>query len=208
MTKPSELTIDCVIFVLGAPGTGKGTYCTRLAEAFNFCHLSAGDLLREEAKRPDTEYSKLINDCISEGVIVPAYITVNLLLNKIRMWADQYKGFLIDGFPRNKENFDCWYNSDLSNIKHIGCLVFECDTQTIIQRILKRGESSGRIDDNLETLKKRLRCFEYECKSIISHFRSLDTCLTIQTDIDINEHWPVAARMFSEFYHQLINDNV
>lgn len=71
---------DCtVIFVLGGPGAGKGTQCTKLSKEFGFVHLSAGDLLREERQRLNSPYGELINTFIAEGQIVPMEITIALL---------------------------------------------------------------------------------------------------------------------------------
>lgn len=70
-----------IVFVLGAPGAGKGTQCEKIVENFGFTHLSAGDLLREERKREGSEYGALIEDNIKNGRIVPVEITCALLEN-------------------------------------------------------------------------------------------------------------------------------
>lgn len=70
-----------VVFVLGAPGSGKGTQCSKIVDHFGYVHLSAGDLLREERARPDSEFGQLIEDCIKNGKIVPVEITCSLLEN-------------------------------------------------------------------------------------------------------------------------------
>lgn len=70
-----------VVFVLGAPGSGKGTQCSKIVEHYGYVHLSAGDLLREERARPDSEFGTLIEDCIKNGKIVPVEITCSLLEN-------------------------------------------------------------------------------------------------------------------------------
>lgn len=72
-----------VVFVLGAPGAGKGTQCQRIVDAFGYVHLSAGDLLREERQRPGSEFGELIEDCIRNGKIVPVEVTCSLLENAI-----------------------------------------------------------------------------------------------------------------------------
>jgi UMP-CMP kinase len=90
-------------FVLGGPGSGKGTLSANLVEKHGFVHLSAGDLLRAERDSGSAD-AELINNIIKEGKIVPVDITVNLIktaMNKAG-WAE--KRFLIDGFPRNEEN--------------------------------------------------------------------------------------------------------
>lgn len=72
-----------IVFVLGAPGAGKGTQCEKIVEHFGFTHLSAGDLLREERKREGSEFGALIEDNIKNGRIVPVEITCSLLENAI-----------------------------------------------------------------------------------------------------------------------------
>lgn len=74
-TKPN------VVFVLGAPGSGKGTACARIVETFGYVHLSAGDLLREERNRKGSEFGELIENYIRNGQIVPVEITCSLLEN-------------------------------------------------------------------------------------------------------------------------------
>ncbi len=73
-----------VIFVLGGPGSGKGTQCQYLVEHYGFVHLSAGDLLRAEQDRPGSEFGELIKRCIKEGNIVPMEVTIVLLENAMR----------------------------------------------------------------------------------------------------------------------------
>jgi len=128
-----------VIFVLGGPGAGvcsflfrlplfffslsvmlnfcashagKGTQCSLLVEKYNFSHLSAGDLLRAEQDRPDSQYGDLIRTCIREGTIVPMEVTIKLVENAMRAALESKSGsgweagkgrFLIDGFPRKMD---------------------------------------------------------------------------------------------------------
>lgn len=94
--------------MLGGPGSGKGTNCTRIVKDYLYVHLSAGDLLRAERKS-GTELGSLIESLISQGKIVPSSITVRLLKEAIeKELAKGRRKFLIDGFPRNQENLDVW----------------------------------------------------------------------------------------------------
>lgn len=87
------------MYVLGGPGAGKGTQCANLVRDYGFTHLSAGDLLRAEQDRPDSEFGSMIKETIRDGEIVPMEVTVQLLENAITAKLDQDgKGrFLIDG---------------------------------------------------------------------------------------------------------------
>lgn len=94
-----------VIFVLGGPGSGKGTQCARLVEQWGFVHLSAGDLLRAEQQREGSQYGELIASYIREGQIVPQEVTIALLQNAIQERLDSSGGarVLVDGFPRKMD---------------------------------------------------------------------------------------------------------
>jgi hypothetical protein len=96
LLSPSEAAI---IFVLGGPGSGKGTQCAKLVKDFGFKHLSAGDLLREEQDRPGSEFGDLIKSYIKDGLIVPMEVTIQLLENSITdtIKKDDNHQFLIDG---------------------------------------------------------------------------------------------------------------
>jgi UMP-CMP kinase len=89
-----------VIFVLGGPGSGKGTQCQNLVKEFKFTHLSAGDLLRNELTK-GTKNSELLESYLKDGKIVPMEITINLIKNA--MEASESNRFLIDGFPRQMD---------------------------------------------------------------------------------------------------------
>lgn len=92
-----------VIYVLGGPGAGKGTQCANLVRDYGFKHLSAGDLLREEQDRPESEFGNMIKEYIADGKIVPMEVTVQLLENamtdyiKKREEGEKGARFLIDG---------------------------------------------------------------------------------------------------------------
>ncbi|XP_065217014.1 UMP-CMP kinase [Planococcus citri] len=158
-----------VIFVLGGPGAGKGTQCQKLVEEFKFKHISAGDLLREERNKPGSEFGELIETHIRNGTIVPVEITCKLIENTIQ--ASNTDVFLIDGFPRNKDNLDGWIRemSDKTDLQFV--LFFDCPIEMCVQRCLKRGEAgSGRSDDNIESVRKRIVTFNEDTLPIIRYY--------------------------------------
>nr|ACO11383.1 UMP-CMP kinase [Caligus rogercresseyi] len=107
---PLDMSEFDVIFVLGGPGAGKGTQCSKIVEKYGFKHLSAGELLREEMANKDSEYGDIIKHHMVSGSIVPASITCALLKNAM-IHSGSPKQFLIDGFPRNQDNVDAWEKS-------------------------------------------------------------------------------------------------
>ncbi|EDO26972.1 predicted protein [Nematostella vectensis] len=84
----SSASKPVVIFVLGGPGAGKGTQCERIVKEYGYVHLSAGELLREERKSGSKD-GDLIENCMTEGKIVPVAITVSLL-QKVRLHNTVY----------------------------------------------------------------------------------------------------------------------
>ncbi|XP_078474492.1 UMP-CMP kinase-like [Lampetra planeri] len=121
-----------VVFVLGGPGAGKGTQCEKIVETFGYTHLSAGDLLRAERSRKGSEFGTLIEKCIREGSIVPVEITLALLKKAMEetMAKDPSKSlFLVDGFPRNKDNLEGWqrHMEGKANVKFV--LFFDCSNE-------------------------------------------------------------------------------
>lgn len=118
-----------VIFVLGAPGAGKGTQCTNIVKEYGFVHLSAGDLLREERNNPNSEYGELIETYIREGKIVPVDITCSLI--ERAMNNSDKDSFLIDGFPRNQDNLDGWNRRMAEKVDLLFILFFDCPLEVI-----------------------------------------------------------------------------
>lgn len=146
-----------VIFVLGGPGAGKGTQSEKMVRDYGFVHLSAGDLLRAEQDRKGSKYGDMIRTHIREGKIVPMEVTVALLENAMREEIKNGKSkFLIDGFPRKLDQA-AKFEKDVCESKFT--LFFDCKEETMEKRILNRSKTSGREDDNLDSMRKRFRTF-------------------------------------------------
>ncbi|KAG0494412.1 hypothetical protein HPP92_005406 [Vanilla planifolia] len=139
-----------VLFVLGGPGSGKGTQCANIVQHFGFTHLSAGDLLRAEILS-GSENGTMIQNMIKEGKIVPSEVTIKLL--QIAMAENENDKFLIDGFPRNEENRAAF--EKVTNIEPEFVLFFDCSEEEMERRLLNRNQ--GREDDNIDTIRKRFK---------------------------------------------------
>jgi len=158
-----------VIFVLGGPGAGKGTQCANLVRDYGFKHLSAGDLLRAEQDRPGSEYGEMIKTIIKEGQIVPSEVTIALLENAMQDTIDSAdnRRFLIDGFPRKMDQALAF---EQRVVPSKFTLFFDCPEETMRERLLERGKTSGRSDDNEESIKKRFRTFVETSMPVVEHF--------------------------------------
>ncbi|KAK4156962.1 adenylate kinase-domain-containing protein [Chaetomidium leptoderma] len=172
---PTDVT---VLFVLGGPGAGKGTQCARLVRDYHFTHLSAGDLLRAEQDRPGSQYGQLIRDCIKDGAIVPMEVTVALLENAMRetITTSKNKKFLIDGFPRKMDQ--------ALKFEEVVCpaklvLFYDCPEAEMEKRLLERGKTSGRADDNADSIRKRFRTFVETSMPVVDHYESEDRVVKV-----------------------------
>ncbi|MBN3305836.1 KCY kinase, partial [Amia calva] len=179
-----------VVFVLGGPGAGKGTQCAKIVETYGYTHLSAGDLLRAERARPDSKDGQLIESYIKEGKIVPVEITINLLRKAMEetMRQDQEKfRFLIDGFPRNEDNLQGWTSAmrERADVRFV--LFFDCSNQVCIDRCLERGKSSGRTDDNRESLEKRIQTYLQSTRPIIDLYMKQGKVRTVDASRGVEE---------------------
>lgn len=170
-----------VAFVLGGPGSGKGTQCQLICEEFGYKHLSAGDLLRAERNSPGSQYGDMIERHIQEGTIVPVEITCKLLENAMiehtGKFADssQRGKFLIDGFPRNADNLRGWTHELEDKVEVSFVLFLDCPDDVCVQRCLSRGQQgSNRSDDNEVSLRKRLLTYREDTMPIIEHYRKLN----------------------------------
>uniref|UniRef100_A0A0A9WZX2 UMP-CMP kinase n=1 Tax=Lygus hesperus TaxID=30085 RepID=A0A0A9WZX2_LYGHE len=182
----SRMAKPKVVFVLGGPGAGKGTQCANIVEEFGFVHLSAGDLLREERNKPGTEYGEMIETHIRNGTIVPVEVTCALI--ERAMTNSGRDKFLIDGFPRNKDNLEGWQREMEKKVELLFVLFLKCSEEVCIQRCLKRGaEGSGRSDDNLESLKKRIQTYTNATMPIVDHYKELNLVKTLDADRTIPE---------------------
>jgi len=167
---PSKVT---VLFVLGGPGAGKGTQCANLVRDYNFTHLSAGDLLRSEQDREGSEFGDLIKSYIKDGKIVPMEVTVQLLenaMNDVVSKSENHTGkFLIDGFPRKMDQA-LKFEETVCPSKFV--LFYDCPEEEMQKRLLNRGKTSGRSDDNAESIKKRFKTFVETSMPVVDYFES------------------------------------
>ncbi|CAO3698120.1 unnamed protein product [Rhizopus stolonifer] len=191
---PEEVT---VVFVLGGPGAGKGTQCENLTKDYGFVHLSAGDLLRAEQKREGSKYGEMINHYIKEGLIVPMEVTIALLEQAMKESMEAGKGnrFLIDGFPRKMDQA-VKFEEVVVPSKLV--LYFECPEEVMLKRLLKRGESSGRVDDNVESIRKRFVTFIETSMPVIDAFEKQDKVRKIHCDQPVEKVYENVKNIFDD----------
>jgi len=185
-----------VVFVLGGPGSGKGTQCARIVSEFGYVHLSAGDLLRAEVNSGSSD-GEMISEFIRNGQIVPSKVTVALL--RKAMERSSVKKFLVDGFPRNHENNQSW-EINMGNYADTRLvLFFECPEEVMLQRLLNRGESSGRTDDNIESIKKRFVTFKEQTIPVVEYYQEKGIVAKINSNQGPDEVYAVIKGALVQF---------
>lgn len=186
-----------IVFVLGGPGAGKGTQCARIAETFGYTHLSAGDLLREERNRPNSEKGAMIETFIKEGKLVPAEVIVGLLQAAMESHGWEGGRYLIDGFPRGAENHATWDKLVGPGVNLQFCLYFSASEAVMTERLLERGKTSGRSDDNAESIKKRFVTFREESLPVIKVFGEQGKLRTVDAGRPPDAVWNDVWRLFA-----------
>jgi len=153
--------INIVLF--GKPGAGKGTQAEFLKEKYNLTHLSTGDIFRYNIKN-DTDLGKLAKTYMDKGDLVPDEVTIKMLQSEVDQNQNS-AGFLFDGFPRTiaqAEALDAFLVSKKQSIT--ATVALEADDTVLVKRLLERGKTSGRPDDQDEE-KIRNRYVEYNQKT-------------------------------------------
>ncbi|KAI9747385.1 MAG: hypothetical protein M4579_007476, partial [Chaenotheca gracillima] len=161
----------------GGPGAGKGTQCARLAQEFDFQHLSVGDLLREEAHRPGSIFADFINESIQKSVIIPATLTIRLLKEKMGEKSIQGRGrYLIDGYPRSMEQA-LMFEEEIQN--RTLTVLLDCPEREMLRRLRTRAEASARADDNEDIFTKCFDTFRVESLPVLAHLRETGLVKTV-----------------------------
>ena len=197
---------------LGAPGAGKGTFASMLTEKIDITHISTGEIFRNEIKN-ETELGKTAKRYVESGGLVPDDIVAKMVSKRLAE-PDCNKGFILDGFPRTKQQ-----SQDLDEIvanvnQPIDYVVYmEVDSEIVIQRLTGRrvcrscgalyhvvnmpskeegvcdscgGELYQRTDDNEETIRKRIDVYLENTAPIVDYYQAKGILLKADGNQDAN----------------------
>jgi UMP-CMP kinase len=189
-----------VVFVIGGPGSGKGTMCELAESQLGWTHLSVGALLRAECQAGGPN-AAIIEEFTTAGKLVPNEITVTLIRDTMETITRMTgrRNFLLDGFPRSLENLDRWYEVFGRVAELPRMLYFECPYAVLEKRILGRAKYTGRSDDNVESIKLRFDTFKAETLATVDLFKSKDKCAEIDTSQDRQAVYALVSSQLADY---------
>ncbi|MEA4905894.1 MAG: adenylate kinase [Petrimonas sp.] len=174
------------IVIFGAPGSGKGTQSDLLIRRYGLKHVSTGDLLRFEIKA-GSELGKTADQYISKGHLVPDEIMIEILEDLIKKNLDK-KGFIFDGFPRTLSQGEALDNKlEKNGLNITAVLSLDVKDKELTTRLLKRGQLSGRSDDNGHTIKSRLQVYHQQTEPLKEYYAKQDKLITIPGEGSVDE---------------------
>ena len=158
------------IVIFGAPGSGKGTQSEKMIAKYGFGHISTGDVLRDQIKK-GTELGKTAKSYIDNGQLIPDDLMVSILADVYDSSRPGHKGVIFDGFPRTIPQAEA-LKKMLAERGHKVAAMIELDVpeDELMKRLIKRGQESGRSDDNAETIKKRLTVYHNQTAPLIDWY--------------------------------------
>ncbi|WP_287210999.1 adenylate kinase [Muribaculum sp.] len=159
------------IVIFGAPGSGKGTQSERLIDQYGLHHISTGDVLRSHMAR-GTELGKIAESFISQGQLIPDELMINILADVLDSNpAATQKGVIFDGFPRTIPQAKALNELLAKRGTEVHAVIgLEVDDEELVDRLIKRGQMSGRSDDNLETINKRLTVYHSQTSPLRDYY--------------------------------------
>lgn len=147
------------VVIFGAPGSGKGTQSEKLIERYGLHHISTGEVLRDHIARK-TPIGQIAKTYINQGQLIPDSLMIKILEEIIDNDPKAKEGVILDGFPRTipqAEALNRFLDKRGQKIHHV--IGLEVPEDELVDRMIKRGAQTGRADDNLETIKNRLKVY-------------------------------------------------
>ena len=167
------------IVIFGAPGSGKGTQSEKIVEKYGINHISTGDVLRAEMKN-GTELGKTAKGYIDQGQLIPDELMIDNLASVFDSFKDS-KGVIFDGFPRTIAQAEALKKMLAERGQEVSVMLdLDVPEEELMKRLIKRGQESGRADDNEETIKKRLVVYHSQTAPLIDWYKQDDKYQHIQ----------------------------
>lgn len=204
------------IFIMGAPGSGKGTFSSKIKEEYNLNHISTGDIFRANISQ-GTELGLQTKAYAEQGKLVPDEITNKMVKDYLATLSDKKNGYLLDGYPRTLDQAKAFEEmTDGTDLAVDVILAMDVPTDVLTRRITGRrtckecgeiyniyskptkvegvcdrcgGELTQRKDDNEESLKVRLDEYSNNTEPVIDYYEKKNMVSHINADASMDEIW-------------------
>lgn len=182
------------LILFGPPGSGKGTQSEKLIARYGLKHLSTGDLLRSEISR-QTVLGMEARKFMDKGQLVPDEVVIGMISSALDN-NPEARGFLFDGFPRTSAQAKALDNLLQMKNTSIGVmLAMQVSEEELVKRLVKRGETSGRSDDNNEqVIRARIKEYHDKTAAVADYYNDFDKVVLVKGEGSIDEIFEALCR--------------
>lgn len=167
------------LVLFGPPGSGKGTQSSKIIEKYNLAHVSTGDILRIEVAN-ETPLGTEAKKFMDQGMLVPDEVVIGMISSKLDENPNA-AGFIFDGFPRTVAQAQALDNLlDFKNHPINIVLSLIVSEDELKSRLISRGESSGRSDDNEEVITKRIKEYHAKTSPVADYYKSKNKLVEVK----------------------------
>lgn len=179
---------------MGAPGAGKGTQATALADRYGVPAISTGDIFRSNIKN-QTPLGRKVKEIIDAGQYVPDDVTEEIVADRLAE-EDCTPGFLLDGFPRTMHQVHFLDRYLAERGQQLDAVVsLHVDPEVLVERLLSRAQLEGRADDNPDTIRRRMEVYAGQTAPLLFHYESKGLLVDLDGTGTVDE---VRERMFTQ----------
>lgn len=175
------------VVIFGAPGSGKGTQSERIIKEYGLHHISTGEVLRDHIAR-GTELGKIVDGYISRGQLIPDDLMVRVLASVLDDNPEKTsKGVIFDGFPRTIPQAESLKKMLAERGSEVHAVIgLEVPEEELIRRMLQRGKETGRADDNIDTITKRLKVYHEQTAPLREYYEQEGNYLPVEGCGDVD----------------------
>jgi adenylate kinase len=186
------------LVLFGPPGSGKGTQSENIVKTYNLLHLSTGDLLRDEVSK-HTPLGVEAKKYMDQGMLVPDEVVIGMISSKLDENQDA-RGFVFDGFPRTRAQAEALDKLlEFKNTKIDLVLSLEVPEQELINRLISRGQTSGRSDDNEAVITKRIVEYRQKTEPVATYYAGHGKLEQIAGEQSIEDTFKLLAKVISKY---------
>lgn len=186
------------LILFGPPGSGKGTQSQNIVDTYKLQHISTGDLLRDEVSK-ESPLGIEAQKYMDQGLLVPDEVVIGMISGKIDE-NPEARGFIFDGFPRTKEQAEALDKLlEFKNTTITTVLSLEVPEEELVTRLVNRGKTSGRSDDNEEVITKRIKEYHAKTAIVAGHYDAQGKLVPLKGDGDIPGTFKLIAEQVDKY---------